>query len=117
MDLNRAMNTHVEWKMKLRSAITGKERVDAASLSRDNCCEFGRWLHGEGRALHGRLASYQECVGAHANFHREAGRVAELINAKKYTEAESALAGVSPYSTASNLTGVAIARLKREASI
>lgn len=117
MDLDGALGKHAEWKLKLRSATSKKEVMDAATISKDNCCELGKWLHGEAKTKFGRLASYSECVTKHAAFHVEAGRVATAINSKKYTEAEAMLNSGTPYATASGAVGVAIMRLKKEAGI
>lgn len=117
MDLDKAVSAHVEWKTKLRAAISSKAQLDAATISKDNCCPLGMWLHGEAKAKFSRLAPYAECVGAHASFHREAGKVAELINRKKYTEAESAIGAGTPYAAASSAAGIAIGKLKKASSL
>ena len=50
MDLNQAIEKHAEWKVKFRSAIVKKESMDAGTISKDNCCELGKWLHRIGGA-------------------------------------------------------------------
>lgn len=117
MNLESAIQAHAEWKMKLRSAISTQAQLDAATIAKDNCCALGQWLHGEAAAKYGQLSSHMRCVGAHAGFHREAGRVAQLINNKKYSEAESALGSGTTYNTASNEVGGAIIRLRKEAGL
>jgi methyl-accepting chemotaxis protein len=116
MDLSIAVQKHAEWKTKLRSAIMKQEQLDVASISKDNCCELGKWLHGEGKAQFGQFESFGECIKKHADFHLEAGKVANFINEKKYPEAEALLEPGSPYSSASNVVGLAIMRLKKETS-
>ncbi len=117
MDLDSAIGKHAEWKLKFRSAISMKESMDAATISKDNCCELGKWLHGEAKTKFSRLASYTECVNKHSVFHVEAGKVASVINSKKYTEAEAMLGSGTSYAVASGAVGVAIMRLKKEAGI
>jgi len=117
MNLDSAIDAHSQWKVKLRSAIAARETVDAATLEKDNCCPLGKWLHGDARAKYGQMTAFTTCVDAHAVFHREAGRVARLINGAQYPQAESALAAGSPYANASSATGVAILRLKKEAAL
>lgn len=114
MDFDSAVAAHMQWKIKLRAAIADKSQLDAASISRDNICPVGQWLHGEARQRYGHLTSHASCVTAHAAFHKEAGRVAHLINQKKYAEAENALANGTPYIIASSDVGVALNRLRRE---
>lgn len=114
MNLDTAIQAHAQWKLKLRSAISRCEAVDAATISADNCCELGRWMHGEGRSTLGRSPVFNDCVALHAAFHREAGRVATAINGKRYDDAEAMLAAGSAYSEASSSVGAALIRLKRE---
>ncbi|NOU23112.1 MAG: CZB domain-containing protein [Methyloglobulus sp.] len=117
MDLNKAIEKHAEWKVKFRSAISKQELLDAETVSKDNNCELGKWLHGDSKVKLSKFASHSDCIAKHAEFHREAGNVAKAINAKKYTEAESMLSAGSSYSTASNAVGVAVRRLKKEAGL
>ena len=105
MDLNSALSKHAEWKLKLRSAISKKEAMDATTISKDNCCEFGKWLHGEAKIKFGKLTSYSNCVAKHATFHIEAGKVATAINSKKYIGADAMLNAGMPYTAASSAVG------------
>ena len=117
MDLDSAISKHSEWKVKLRSAISKQEAMDAISIAKDNYCELGQWLHGEAKAKFGKLSSYSECVTKHAEFHVEAGKIASAINTKSFVKAETMLSPGSAYNTASNSVGTAIMRLKKEAGI
>ncbi|CAG4882719.1 Chemotaxis protein [Georgfuchsia toluolica] len=114
MDLDQAVTKHAEWKMKFRAAITKQETMDVATISKDNCCELGKWLHGEAKAKYGKLGSHSECVGKHATFHVEAGKVAIAINLKKYKEASAMLDVGTPYAAASSAVAVAIMHLKKK---
>lgn len=91
--------------------------MDVATISRDNCCELGKWLHGEAKAKFSSLQAYSLCVGKHAAFHREAGKVATAINSKKYSEAEAMLNAGTPYASASSAVGTAILQFKKEAKL
>lgn len=115
MDLNQAVERHTEWKTKFRLAISKKESMDAEVISKDNCCDLGKWLHGDSKPTLGKLASHAECVKKHALFHVEAGKVARAINAKKYAEAEAMLNPNTPYWNASTAVVAAILHLKKEA--
>lgn len=117
MDLESAIGKHAEWKVKLRGAISNKEKLDASTISRDDCCELGKWLHGEAKSKFRGLASYAACVGKHATFHVEAGKVAAAINAGNFSGAEAMLGSGTPYTAASNAVGVAIINLKKEARL
>lgn len=116
VDLNLAIQRHAEWKYKFRTAMTNHEAMDTATISKDNCCELGKWLHGEAAEKHGGLKGHAACLSAHAMFHQEAGKIAALINANNHGEAERMLAAGSSYHEASKKVGVAIIELKNEIS-
>lgn len=117
MDLDYAVKAHGEWKVKFRAAISAKQKLDAASISKDNACPLGQWLHGEAKAKYAGLKSYSRCLADHAAFHREAGKIAAAINSAQYAQAEAMLAGGTPYATASSNVGVAILQLRKEAQL
>ena len=114
MNLDSAISKHAEWKTKFRSAITNKEKLDTATIRRDDCCELGKWLHGEGKISHRSYSSYAAVVPKHAAFHVEAGKVADAINSGKYAEATAMIENGTTFATASTEVGVAIVRLKKE---
>jgi methyl-accepting chemotaxis protein len=116
MDLTQAVSAHVAWKTKLRTAISKKETMDINTISADNCCEFGKWLHGEAKAMSG-LAAYKDTLSKHATFHKVAGKVATAINARKYLEAEAMLGADTEYATASTAVSIAISNFKKEAGL
>jgi methyl-accepting chemotaxis protein len=117
VDLKVAIQKHAEWKFKFRNAIFSNEQMDAAAIARDSNCEFGKWLHGEGRALYGHGASYAKCLSGHAAFHVEAGKIAAAINAKKKDEAEKMLGTGSAFSEASKKVSLAIVELGHEVGV
>jgi methyl-accepting chemotaxis protein len=114
MDLDKAIAKHAEWKVKLRSAMNQKQQLDAAQIARDNCCDLGVWLHGNGRRTHAALDSFKTCVSSHANFHAQAGKVAMAINGGKYADADKMMGADSPYAQASSEVAMALRRLKKE---
>jgi methyl-accepting chemotaxis protein len=113
IDLDAATDKHMDWKIKLRGAISRQEQLDASSISKDNCCELGHWLHSHGNAKFGQNPDFQALVTLHRTFHSEAGKVAELINAKEYSKAEDALRAGTGYSIASDSVCTAIHSLKK----
>jgi hypothetical protein len=117
MDLGKAIHAHSEWKTKLRSAIAQLSSLDTASITAENQCPLGKWVHGEARSKYGQLATYRECVGAHADFHRQVGAVARQINSKQFAAAEAAPGASTPYADASSKTGVAIIKLRKKAGL
>ena len=44
MNLDEAVQQHAGWKLKFRIAISKNEQMDAATISKDNCCMVGQCL-------------------------------------------------------------------------
>jgi methyl-accepting chemotaxis protein len=114
MNFDLAINKHAAWRMKFRTAMNMKEKMDAVTIGKDNCCELGKWLYGPGKAEFGRLPSFNACLDAHKAFHAEAGKVAVLINECKYAEAEMLLGPGSAYAQISSHIGGVLIKLKHE---
>ena len=113
MDLDDAIAVHAQWKTTFRAAITRQELMDAESISADNCCELGKWLHGDGRGRYGAVPQFTSLIEQHKAFHAEAGKVAQLINARQFKAAQSAFSASSPFGMASTNVLLAINLLQR----
>jgi methyl-accepting chemotaxis protein len=116
MNLDNALSAHSEWKVKLRAAILKKEKLDARAIHADNCCDLGKWLHGDARRQFSGKSAYLPLVQKHKEFHQQAGRVADAINAEKFDDANAALGAGTDFAKASSAVGVAINALKKEIS-
>jgi len=116
-DLNKVIAAHDAWKAKLRKAIVAQQELDAATIGRHDRCPLGQWLHGEAKTKYGHLAAYRECAGAHAIFHLEAGKIALLVNQRRYAEAEFALNPATAYEAASARLATSIAGLWADAVV
>ncbi|GAB4396898.1 MAG: hypothetical protein OHK0048_03280 [Rhodoferax sp.] len=99
VDVAAMISGHRAWKVKLRDAIENGEKVDVATLSRDDCCPLGKWIYGDGQRLSSRR-SFTELLQNHARFHQVAGQVGQLINDGRTDEAIDALAPNTPFSQA-----------------
>lgn len=117
MNFDEALKDHFEWRVKFRLAIAQKGTMDVATISKDNCCELGAWLRGEGSYKYRQLANFSKCVAQHAAFHAEAGKIASVINAKEYTKAEAMIGMGTTYDATSIATGLAIKELQRECEL
>ena len=117
IDLALMVKKHKAWKTKLRNAIDSHEKLDALTISKDDCCEFGQWLYGEAKEKYFCLSSYTNCLEKHKDFHREAGKVAETINAGRFAEATSMLTPGTPYNIASSAVEVAVTALRNETGL
>lgn len=116
-DLNQAIAAHGAWKRTLRRAIVAQEQLDAATIGKHDRCPLGQWLHGPAREKYGHLSAYRECAGAHAIFHLEAGKIALLVNQRRFAEAEFALNPATAYEAASTRLATAMSSLWRDAVV
>ncbi|MGP1454556.1 MAG: CZB domain-containing protein [Treponema sp.] len=117
IDFTLTIKTHKDWKRKLHAAIIDRAQVNADEIGCDNCCAFGKWLYGEAKEQYAALSSYKNCVEQHKKFHQEAGKVAVLINAGKFNEAEALLRPGALYNVASSAVEVAATALKNEVGL
>jgi len=76
MTPNDAILAHVNWKLRIHALISGKlpDKLDPAVIARDNVCDLGKWLHGEGKNQIPQ-ARHAELFKTHAEFHREAAHI------------------------------------------
>ena len=117
MDLDSAIKAHAQWKMTFRSAISRKQNLDAATIGKDNCCELGKWLHGEARGLYPGKPQCTALLDRHREFHTAAGKVAALINSAQYDRAAKAIDSGTPFGNASNEVGIAVIGLRKVQSV
>ncbi len=116
-ELGDAIEAHVQWKARLRNAAAHGSELDPVTISRDDCCALGKWLYGAGQARWGGLAQFTTLVNQHAGFHKEAGKVAEMVMAGEREEAMRALANGSSYSKATQATLMAITALQNAQAV
>jgi methyl-accepting chemotaxis protein len=112
IDVDAIIDGHRQWKVKLRDAIENGEKVDVATLSRDDCCALGKWIYADGQRLRER-ASFTALVGNHAHFHSVAGRVGALINEGRFEQAIDALAPNTEFSHATSDVVMVLSAAKR----
>jgi len=108
MNFEKAVQIHANWRHKFCVAIESKEMLDIERISADDCCTLGKWLYGEAKAKYSQHDAYKVIVRKHASFHKEAGKIAQLVNSKEFSKAESMLSGGSDYSISSSLVEGAI---------
>lgn len=90
-ELTKAMGAHGLWRDKLKKAIqAGKGEFVANDVRKDNLCAFGKWLE-ESSPEDRKLAQFKIVKMLHAQFHVEAARIIELVQANKLAEAKACL--------------------------
>lgn len=94
MDFDAAMQAHASWRIRLTGYANGisREKFDAGETGRDNLCDLGKWLHGEGKAELQGVPEYRQLVIAHAEFHRHAAAIIRAIDEGRADEARRHLA-------------------------
>ncbi len=112
MDLDSAFKLHGGWIEEFCAAIINRDTLDIAVYEKDNQCELGKWLYGEGKSKYGRLDSYSMLISSHAEFHKVAGKVAQAINGKDFKLAEELLGEDSEFAATSHKVHYAIQKLK-----
>ncbi len=112
VDVDVFIDAHRQWKVKLRDAIELHQKVDTATLCRDDCCALGKWIYGDGQRLQNRQ-NFMELVEKHKRFHLAAGSVGELVNQRRYREAEDALITGTPFAAATSDVVMALSTAKR----
>jgi len=77
MNFEEAVSAHLRWKTRLRIVIDGKstEILDPNVVCKDDQCELGKWIHGEGHRTIGLKPEFADVKTTHAYFHRTAGQV------------------------------------------
>jgi hypothetical protein len=114
MDMTEALLAHCEWKDRLYQAIANREEVDRDLIASDCNCQFGKWMHGEGESRYQDQPHFRTCLGAHADFHAQAGTVADALNAGNYDQAMKMLAAGSAYAQASQALSLQVIAFNKE---
>ena len=117
VNLDNAIQSHANWRARLRTAVAKRETLDADTLFKDDCCDLGEWLYGAGGSKYGGKPSFVNLLESHRQFHQEAGKVAHLINQGAYEEAEKQLENYTGFSKASQKVGTAVIQLANELKV
>lgn len=114
MDLNEAVLAHTKWKIRLKNFLSGggQEVLKADQVARDNQCDLGKWLYGEG-ARYAEHPEYVRLKQVHASFHKCAGHIVTLAGAGKTADAEAMLSPEGEFSRLSMTVVNAINSCKR----
>lgn len=113
--LDRAVQAHVQWKIKLITAINGGEIPNRQTACVDNCCELGKWIYADGQAL-SEHTEFKELQANHKKFHTSVGKVLDLVVAKKIAEAKIEISS-GDFAKCSSETVRSITQLKAAALV
>ena len=92
MDFSSAIQAHANWRLRLFGYCKGvsKEQLDVRAIEKDNVCELGKWLYGEGKRFRSESV-FPKLVEAHAAFHKAAAAIAELVHRGQQATAQQRL--------------------------
>jgi methyl-accepting chemotaxis protein len=110
--IDDAMASHVIWKRRLKRLINeeNNEPLESAVVRRDDLCDLGKWIYGEGAEYKG-IKAYEDLVKKHADFHIWVADVVEKFENGDKTGAQAAAAGA--FDSKSREIVSAIAELKK----
>ena len=112
LNFDGVLQAHLAWKQKLRDFMAGKgDALNPAVVERDDKCELGCWIHGDGRVLE-RNATFGKLRDAHARFHTSAANIVRFHLAGDTRSAVTALGG--DFSKFTNETVRALRQLREE---
>jgi hypothetical protein len=77
LNFKSAIDAHMKWKVRLEKCIndSNQDGLKVDTVSRDDQCPLGMWIHGPGGHRFGHLREFQEMKMEHALFHLCAGDV------------------------------------------
>ena len=77
MNFEEAVTVHLRWKTRLRIVIDGnsEEKLDPNVICKDDQCDLGKWIHGEGGRTMDSKPEFGQVKTTHADFHTVAGTV------------------------------------------
>lgn len=97
MNFDEAIRAHSDWKIKLNRYLSNPDgSINAQDLSKDNLCNLGKWLHGEGRSFE-NIAEYKQLIQDHAHFHKAAADIVIKKDRGEDIKNDMALGGNSPF--------------------
>ena len=110
--LDEAIIAHSKWKARLRNYIAGQEQIDPAVLGRDDQCDLGKWILGDGNK-HGNLSLFADLKAKHTKFHAAAASVVRSAKSLPQDKAFELLdSSRSEFGQASSAVVNAITKLK-----
>ena len=98
LDIEAAINAHLDWKRQLRAQLQPHDAAAEAALAferepicHDDHCELGRWILGPGRLRLGAFPGFADLLAHHRMFHHVAANVLALRDAGMLADARRML--------------------------
>ena len=113
VDVDKAIDAHRQWKVKLRKAIADHDKLDSDAICRDDPCPLGLGIHGPGGVQWGTRPTFVALLAKHTECHRRAGAVAKKINAGHDAQAAQLVGSGSAFATVSAEVATTLTRARR----
>lgn len=93
LDIETAIATHENWKLRLRLYLAGtsQEVFSPNVVCLDDRCDLGKWIYSKGATHLGKYPGFSALQSHHKLFHHTASNIISLIQAGKKTEADRIL--------------------------
>lgn len=114
-DVASLAQVHKEWKDSFQKTIEEKLPMDSRQVGNPHICKLGHWMIAN-VGQYKFLKSYADLAITHENFHKEAKRIAILLNNQVYAAAEQALCPGSDYDESARLVEEALHQLLTDIS-
>lgn len=84
-----AITAHQKWKVRLLQYVNSNstEKLEYSAVCRDDQCELGKWIYDRGEKEYGHFPIFSQLKTLHAQFHREAGGIIQLVDEGNLKEA------------------------------
>jgi hypothetical protein len=103
MNFDDAIKAHAGWKVKLSVYLKNPNKsIDHNDVCKDNICDLGKWIYGEGGAKYSADENFKKLKQAHTEFHQEAASIIKKADANQNVSEEIALGNKSKFITLSN---------------
>ncbi len=111
-----AIASHVRWKITLLTAARMKETLTeraTRSIEHPDECSIRRWLLSDRTLAIRGTPEFKALLDRHLDFHREMQRIAKLLNAGRYADAELQLCARTSFDHASTALANALMTVDR----
>jgi methyl-accepting chemotaxis protein len=98
VDFTMAKMRHQNWRLRLRSHLDGREKIDISEAVSPRDCALGKWLYSEGMVKYGSLAEMRKLESVHATMHGMVKRIIELDASGRKDDARQEFQKIGPLS-------------------
>lgn len=88
MDFGLARLNHQVWKMRLRSFLNDKEKMDASEAMSHEDCDLGKWIYGGALETYASIPEMKRLEVVHAAMHRQIKSIIVNKNSGNIDEAK-----------------------------